>query len=986
MGDDMGTLASCLSKIPRLEREYKVGLKARARELTGEGMDDHSAEVTAVTEARDNAAADIKKVQAALAPPKGPVPPSFAGRRAEAVRKAADRAAGAGPEARIALMQKVRDRVTALINKHDAGFPPGEPKRVALIQAIAEYNAMLKVLPPDIRGRVGAFGELARMSRTEEALAKFFTKAIERIDKVLERELRAEYHDKIGTILGQAKPTGGGKPMGKIGVEGHQIVSKIAQIRKLNQANLLSEKQRILAEIAAAEAGDTDKIADLTEELQLHEMFGDMDNKSAAALSKSYAFIKDVYTTGRNQWKATEAARISNIKSMRAAAIIDTGKSGSDTELQAAQDRDRKMVKGVDNSMSSFLSFEQIVQIALGKDSAIGRQFVARERAAKSQKRSARLKFEKEFNDLLVNLYPTSKSPLQRERKRWEMQQRENGFSVKKREGTVKLSQMEAIHMSMLWKQDRYKETMRHHGWEDTTMQEIEDQLSPQAKAVRGWFASKYNQGHASINTVFKRMYGIDLPQEANYAPGTFEHEGEQVSTDPYGHGLIPEAGVAAGFLKGRQQHLAIPRIEDAYNVFLGHATQTEHWKAYAELTRDMRAVLGNVEVRRAIVAKEGQEYYDKLAGTKGWLRALEKNGIDTRSANKTLDSIMRKYQSSYAKIALAWNVATMLKQSSAALGAMFDMPAVDYWKGFAMFFTGQLETRKIYNHPMIQNRMGTGYSPEARMAIDGMFNAAPTMSAEMVEKGMAMIGNVDAFFTTASAAISYDYAYKQAIKSGATPEIAEKTAIQAAEATVARTAQPAEMSDRSLFELGLSPSARSLFMFMTDQRQKLALDYMALRDVIKDPSASNTAILGKVMILNHFLIPAMMFSISAMWRDIRDDDDEEVFDFEHWNPMDFLAAMAGPLVAIPGVNLVFSPIWGDNPVKTLYGAGKSLAKDGWPADQEKIFNLLRKVSSSSGILAAVLGRPTGTLLGVATKELQQIYQIVDNFSGEPKD
>jgi hypothetical protein len=988
MGNNMGTLADCLSKIPRLEREYKVGLKSRAAELRGEGMDNHAAEVAAVTEARDNAVADIEKVQTAMSPPKGPVPPSFAGRRAEAVRKAADRAAGAGPEAKIALMQKVRDRVTKMIEKHDAGFPPGEPKRIALIQAIAEYNAMLKILPSDIRGKVGEFGVLARMSRKEEALADFYTKAIERMDKVLEAELRAEYHEKIGGILESAKPAPGKKPMGKIGVAGHQIVAKIETIRKLDQATLLSEKQRLLAEIAAAEAGDTDKIADLTEELQLHEMFGDLDNKSAASLSKSYAFLKDVYTTGRNQWKTVEAARIANIKAMRGAAIADTGKAGSDPELIQAKENDKKMLKTADNALASLLSFEQVVQIALGKDSAVGKQFVARERAAKSQKRAARLKFEKEFHNLLASMYPGIKSAIGRERKRAELQDRDKGITVKKAEGDVKLTQMEAVHMSMLWKQDRYKETMRKHGWLDTTMQDLEGKLLPEAKVIRQFFATKYNQGHASINDVFKRMYGIDLPQEANYAPGTFEHEGPQVSLDPYGHGLIPEGGVASGFLKGRREHSAIPRIEDAYNVFLGHTMQTEHWKAYAELTRDMNGVLRNTDVSRAIRAKEGDDYYRLLAGgDKSWLKALEKNGIDARGGSQKIDAIMRRYQSAYAKIALAWNIATMLKQSAAALGAMFDMPAIDYTKGFAKLLTGQLETRKIYNHPMIQQRMQSGYSPEARIAIDSMFNAAPSISAEMVEKGMAMIGNVDAFFTTASAAIAYDYAYKQAIKAGMDPAKAEETALRSAEATVARTAQPAEMSDRSMFELGLSPTGRGLFMFMSDMRQKLALEYMAFRDVVKSGGKEGKANFARVAFLNHFLIPGMMFAISAMWRDIRDDDDDEVFDLENWSPTDFLIMMAaGPIEAIPGLGGAFGASFEHSVMKDIWSVGNSLAKDGWPDDQEKMAQLVKKTANAAGTLASMFGRPEGDLLGVSAKTLQQIYQIVDNFSGQPKD
>jgi hypothetical protein len=935
---------------------------------------------------------------------------------------------------------------------------PAEIREQKIHVGLGELHAILAGLPPEIRGKVGGYIQAAQLGGEKER-ADFLTKRIEMVEREVERMLREDYRERIDKLLERSRPKAkpGTRPQGKLGVEAHRVVNKINEVIGMSPEEAEARKETLLNQIATAESGETGKLVDLVETLQVTEVFGALDARikgrqvvGSEGLARAYDFLKDVYETGRAKQKALEAARVASIKEMRDAAKADAGKKGTDAELDARRQRDQKLVHQLDGIMPSLLSFENIVQIALGRDSALGKQFVERERAAKMAKRRAILQTHKELNDLFVRIFPDIKSPLGRERKRWEMQQRELGMAVTKMEGAVeetinvpvdkarqivggqvrpetfglsmddvpeladllvendakpanrqkesfaidvvkfkgtptetRLSQMEAIHMSMLWAQDRYKDAMRLHGWTDATMAELESKLSPEAKQLRVWLAQKYDQGHASINEVFQRMFGMDLPKEANYAPGTFEHEGEQLELDPYGHGLIPEGGIAAGFLKGRKQHRAMPRIEDAYSVFLGHAAQTEHWKAYAELTRDMRSVFTNPEVSRAIKAKAGQNLFKSL---EGWMVAFEKNGIKTRSFFPQLDNFFRRFQSVRARIALAWNVATMMKQSSAVFSAMADMPGVDYWKGFAKLLSGQLETRRIWNSPMIQDRVNAGYSPEARMALESMFNAAPNISGELVEKGMTMLGNVDAFFTTGSAAISYDYHYRQAKAAGADDATADTLAMKAAQETVLRTAQPAEMSDRSLFELGLSPFGRSAFMFMSEARQKLALEYMAVRHFVKGEKGSGKQ-LARTLFLMHVLIPLTIQGITSMWRDLRDDDDDEVFDLEHWNPMDFLVAMAaGPLAAIPGITDLVSSREYPTPIDETVSAARKIMKEGWPEDDEQAVMTARKLMTGLSWGMAVMGRPEGELLGVAAKDMQQLYQVADNFTGAPED
>jgi len=108
----------------------------------------------------------------------------------------------------------------------------------------------------------------------------------------------------------------------------------------------------------------------------------------------------------------------------------------------------------------------------------------------------------------------------------------------------------------------------------------------------------------------------------------------------------------------------------------------------------------------------------------------------------------------------------------------------------------------------------------------------------------------------------------------------------------------------------------------------------------------------------------------------------------EHWNPLDFLVAMTvGPLAAIPGISdLLFRARGYPTEFEQMVSAVEKVMKDGWPEDDEQEVMLTRKLLSGMSWGMAVMGRPEGELLGVAAKDMQQLYQVVDNFAGEPED
>lgn len=159
----------------------------------------------------------------------------------------------------------------------------------------------------------------------------------------------------------------------------------------------------------------------------------------------------------------------------------------------------------------------------------------------------------------------------------------------------------------------------------------------------------------------------------------------------------------------------------------------------------------------------------------------------------------------------------------------------------------------------------------------------------------MELIGFVDGIFTTGTAAIAYDYHYRQGIQAGLTPEQARGEALAAAEDVVSRVAQPSETIDKSAFEIGAGAWGRLGFMFASDARQKWALLQEAVVNRKQDPAA-----LRRVAAF-HLAAGVAIQTISAAWRDARDSDDDEVFEAKNWNPWSFLGGVIlGPFAGVP--------------------------------------------------------------------------------------
>lgn len=905
--------------------------------------------------------------------------------------------------------------------------------RAMLVRNLRILDAMLSAFPPEVRAKVGGWVNMARL-KTEKAMAAELERRLLVADAHLEEVLRKDSLSEIQALFRKARPdrTPGEKPRGKLGAAVHRFFDEAERVAAMTPDEL--EVARPKPEDYERDGITSEESATLWEREQILDQFGALAAKvdgkpfrDAAHLARALDLLEDVYVTGRNRWRTIEEARLEEVRELTGAAIEALG-GISRAAIQRRKAKDTKPLSLL--SLKSALSFTQVMEEIFGRGHSLARRWSAAVRNGDAARTDEIIAARRRFTEAAMNatghrgrlmrqalfdmgdparqkisvsLQPTrtesvsvpvdtfgdilagtadavalglSAADVDALREQFDAldpnSQIQNLTLKREQKGTPELStftEAEGIFLTMLWRQEQYQAALTADGFDAAAIEEIEGQLSPAAVKLREFLTAEYAAGYAPLAKVFERMFGVSLPQIENYAPGAFYNSGSSESgLDVTGSGVV-EGGFRSGFLKDRKRHKAAPKAENAFATFFGHLNQTAHWKAHAETFRELRAVFGNPKVKMALEAAHG---LDGVRAVQDWLTALEGNGF--KAAGGKLLSMVYSIQ---AYKALAWKLGTLMKQSTALLGAAYRMPLADYARGLGRLFTGQLDYGAMWNSPLIRRRIEAGFSPEARAVLAQTWSAKPTRRMEFLNRGMELIGEVDAMFTAGSAAIAYDYHYRKAKADGMTDEVAASVAEQEAADVVSQTAQPVEVSAKSLLELRMdtNPLGRIAFQFASEARQKSALWLQAWRNTLTGKATADDA---RVLVILHLVVGPLIAGISAAWRDVRDDDDDELFDSANWKTKDFLAAAAfGPLSGIPLIRDVVdgfeSPDGG--PISDYVKAGKAgvaLVKGPEDSEKERLEWYERKIVQTLNGL--------GAFPGVAANVFDQAFRIGDNL------
>jgi len=772
-----------------------------------------------------------------------------------------------------------------------------ELSREGTIRALGELEAILMVLPPDARGRVGGFRKLAEF-KTDKGRASYLADRIERVGEEMEKYLRGYYGDRLKKLFDRAKPAkdeAGKKKVGKAGAEIHALFDTLREAvgwsPEQSEAHVTGIES-ILAKGEITENGQSreltsDEIAHMEIEAALVPMFADWVNADAARREAAVTNAENVWNRGYSQWRTKKLEQKEARAALRERFIAQTGKAGTGPERDAKAMADNGLRGDWKDNLLGLLSFDQVARWVFGDGSKDAERLSDMERRASNAKADG----VQEKMDRLDSLFAErAGGRLAGERLWWRLGQKT--LDVQGR----KLSELEGITALLMWRQEDGRRHMIGHlddngkpvgkwHYDQDFVDQIEASLSPDAVAVMNFLSQEYAGEWATLNPIYRELHGIDLPKNEDYAPLTvqpMQAQGGQ-TVDPITGTTMAGAGTTPGSLRTRGTATAEPDFRDAVQTFIAHTKQMEHWKAYAAFSNEARAILNNRDVGNAVEAAAGEQAVKVL---RNWLDVFAQGGTRDAAAHLAMTQAIEAAAGRAASMALVGRIGTLAIQATQLGAASAEMPVTSYFGRLGKLLTGQLEWKAAFDSPYIQRRMAE-MPPAVRTALEGLRASKPNALRHNVQKLGRLISGADALFTAGTYAMVYDYQLKQ---------LGDKRAAhEAAERITDRIAQPTRAGARSLFENTMTnPLAKVGWAFASEARKNLAL--VAYAAAKRSPQDVFRALL--YMVVFNAFVGAI---IRNAWRDLRDSEDDEAFDDKNWSVKRMaLATATEPFYGMP--------------------------------------------------------------------------------------
>jgi len=776
-------------------------------------------------------------------------------------------------------------------------------------RSLRMLDAILLALPAEIRGKIGGYTQISMIGSDDARLA-YLKDKLAKADKELETYLRVEYAKEWEALLEKAAPKtneAGQRPTGSIAADAYDIfrIAEAAMGMSFAAGEAEADKYDAIADHPDTEEKDIDLARVKAQMIRLT-----MNWAAADAARREQAVLEGdkIYFDGLRGLAIENSRRRERLAKLRDSAIAGTGKTGSRMQRKAAEIA-AKSTKGREALQMAweFLSFGQVADVLFGEESAAARWLNARELAASNAFEDA---FQAKANAIEALFTTLSGNRFDGEALKHRMSTVDT-ITVKDARGEEHtFTDSAAITFLLMWRQEDGQRHMRGlideetgevlsgWAWDDASAAAIEAGLSQQGHAAMAFLGQSYGEEYGRINEVFRRIWNVSMPRHKMYSPlsvAPVQGKGDTIM-DPVS-GDTMSAGMTPGSLKNRSfSAIAEPLFKDAFQVYVSHARQMEHFIAYGEFARDSLAIVNRRETRNAIEAAGGPFAAGVLSK---WLDFFAVGGVKDANMGGAIARTVGGALGRLSQAALVGRVSVLAMQSLQLTAAAYQMPVGAYLTRLAKLGAGRLDWSAAVGSEYIQRRIAI-MPPIVRDAVQGLASGTPNRAKYYAAQLGKTISGADALFTGGTYAIFYDYHLKLAKQSGiANPEA---HAHREAERLTDQVAQPVRMGARSWVEVANqgNPAFRAMWNFSSDPRQKIALVvYEAMR---KDKKGTDkAAALGKALTLTWIGSGVLSAVLRSVMRDIRADDDDEWFDERYWSPKRLgLMAILGPLGGMP--------------------------------------------------------------------------------------
>lgn len=869
-------------------------------------------------------------------------------------------AAARSPDERIAIFERAKGRFFSVLAENQKALDDLRGgtlsfRRTQLLQALGELDAILSVFPPDIRGKVGGYTKLASIAphdvfdpdnikiaevsgmkgaiisawmrtglnigeankktelppgftakenlstaRADRAIAEFFKNRVEVLDRELEKTLRREYDQAFQKLLDRTKPKKakpGEKPKG-IGADVQDLFAVVREAVEMNATDVAAHIAGLDSKIASGEL-TAEQEARAQVEAALVSLVGDWKNASADRRKSAFMEASRIWNGAYAAHAQKVIAQRQQREVARLDAVVATGKAGDMSGRKAKAIRDSGLKGTWKDFFLNLLNFDQVAGVLFGENSEVANTMIDAQRKAENAKEDGSQAKMQELEDFFTQL--AGGNLLDGEKLRYELAQ--PSMMVQ----NIKLSQLEGLSAVMMWAQEDGRRHMEGEldelgrpagAWHynQAFVDEILNNLSDEALALRSWLLRNYASEYAKINEVYSELNGVNLPQIQFYSPITVQPLSAPTGQvlDPVSGSAMSGASTSPGALRTRGTAIAEPRFQDALQTYISHTLQMEHWKAFAPFVAEANGILRNRDVQNSVEEKGGAEARKVL---NAWLDYFAQGGTRDAGAHLAINQVLTKGLGRLQQAALVGRISTLIIQSTQLGAALAEMPVKAYLKRMGKLLTGQLGWTDALNSDYIQRRIRQ-MPPVVQMAMEGFKSAKPSAIQQAGKRLGMLLSGADGLFTAGTYAITYDYHLSKANELGLTGQEAETYARNIAERVTDRIAQPTRAGARSLYEnTSTNPLARAAWAFASEARKNLAISAYSF--------AADRGLATKLQTLTYVIVLNAIGSqiLRSIWRDILDDEDDELFDEKYWSPKRIAMSVATePFYGLPVV------------------------------------------------------------------------------------
>jgi hypothetical protein len=864
------------------------------------------------------------------------------------------------PLSRLKVYEKMQERFLRVMSDNREtlaameGGDLSQVRRTQILQALGELDGIISALPTEIRAKIGGYTQLAKVdpmdvfkgdqkvsevrgmsgaiisawmreglnigqaqkktelpagyradrnldpTRADRAIADVFIQRINRINEALEKFLRDEYNDAAVELFKRAKPQRSGageKPKGKLGADVHALFDTLKEATEWSaeKAQAMADAELMRADSGELNPYDTNHAFMAAHLLRLFGNWANADStQRASAVAAGLEVLNKAYKGEQQRIIAQRTKRGYD----RTDLSKDAGVSAEDKKArQDAVKRENSLPTKWEAAMLNLLNFDQVLRYVFGNDSKIAQKISDRQRKADNVKSDDIAALSDDWASLLTRLGGG------------EMQGQQLLFDLSRMDeeiDDVSYSQNQLVAITMMWMQPKGRQHME--GFMDSDGQpagkwhynqafvnKAEKLLRPESKVIREYLLLKYDQEYEAINKVYRKVYGLNLPKNQFYSPLSVDpiNAPAQAGIDPVTGAVFAAGANSPSALRSRGGAIAEPVFRDAVQTYLGHMLQMAHWKAYAEFNGEVSALLGHRDTRNVVKGKAGEQAATVM---NNWMQYFQQGGNKDAANHLAINQMINRITGNFAVMALFGRVSTLALQVTQLGAASVKMPVGAYLSRFGKLMSGNLNWKAALDSDYIQRRI-KDMPPAVALAMQGLRSDKPSVIREASRRLGQLISGFDGFFTAGTYAIVYDYQLTQAQKNGMGGQEAADYAREATERIVDEIAQPTRAGTRSIYELNsTNPVARAVWAFSSEARKNFGL---ALYAGTKGRSGDFGKALFYVLILNGLVSTV----IRSAFRDLRDDDDDEIFDEKNWG-WNRMAAMliSDPLYGFPVV------------------------------------------------------------------------------------